>query len=106
MTDDIRPTLTEIARKTCWDPDFELESNVIDRALTEAGLSPNDYNERIRFSNLVEEAYYQRQQDELAQLGEYSDKAKLELGDNASVDDLIYRAHEIKNEVEGEYHPR
>lgn len=102
MTDDICPTLTEIARQTYWEPGFELASNVIDRALVEAGLSPNDCKERIRFRNLVEDAYYQRLQDELAQLGEHADEARRELGDDASIDDVIYRAHEIKDEVEGE----
>ena len=106
MTDDILPTLTEIARKTYWELGFELASNVIDRALAEADLPPNDCKERIRFCNLVEDVYYQRQQDELAQLGEHVDAAKRELGDDASIDDVIYRAHEIKDEVEGEYHPR
>jgi hypothetical protein len=102
MTDDIRPTLAEIARQTYWEPGFELESDVIDRALAEAGLSLNEVKERFRFRNLVKDAYYQRQQDELAQLGEHIDEARRELGDDASIGDVISRAHEIKNEVEGE----
>jgi cell division septum initiation protein DivIVA len=106
MTDYTRPTLTEIARQTYWESGFELASDVIDRALVEAGICPKDGKERIRFCNLVKDAYYQCQEDEIAQLGEHIDRAREELGDGASIDDVISRAYQNKNEVEGGDDPR
>jgi len=102
MNDEIRPTLAEVARLTYWEPGIEIDSEVIDKALVEAGLPPSDHKERLRFCSLVEDAYYQSQQDELALLGEYADEARNELGEDASVEDVISLAHQLKEEVEDE----
>jgi hypothetical protein len=100
MKDEIRPTLAEVARQTYWEPGLEIDSEVVDKALLEAGISPSDHKERLRFCSLVEDAYYQSQQDELALLGDYADEARSELGEDASVEDVISLAYQLREEDE------
>lgn len=97
------PTLQEIARETYWDPELrELLPKTISAALREAGLDPNNESERLRFQTLVAAENALRTQDEIARLGDYADAAMDELGEDASDDDIVARAQEIREEEEEE----
>lgn len=93
-------TLEEIASNTYWEPDYEIEAEVIDKALTQAGFRIQDGKERVRFYALVKDCYYQRQQDKIAELGRYYEKAKQNLDEGSSIEEIISEAEQLKDDEE------
>ncbi len=93
-----RPSLAQIARLTWWAPEFDLESDTIDQALIQAGVNPRDAKERRRFTTLVEDTYFQRVDEKLAELGLHAEAARELLGECASREDVIDKAQEIKDD--------
>ena len=93
-----RRQLSEIARSTYYELGWRIPENEIRRALVEAGFSPENPKERARFLNLVKAEYQLRQQDRMAELGEYAECARHELGEEAPIEAVIDLAHDMAEE--------
>lgn len=98
--DDEPPTLRELAEKEFYFPGFDIPPQQITHALKAAGISPDDENERRRYVIMVKAHRDQIEGDQRGTLGDYLDKALADLGPDATEDELLQHASELKLEVE------
>lgn len=94
MSDEL-PNLQEIARRTLWIEGVGLSEQAITDALVEAGMNPEDQNERERFFRLVKANFHHQYGEIEAILGPYFEQAADDVGRDAPQEVILRRAFEI-----------